>query len=164
MNKISSVFNVLNPSALTFFMLTPEMFASLEAYRGKIAEFRNTIANFPKNGIATEEQRNQLIQQRMEVDALTREYQELIAQNERLSGSNVVNTGINMRGVLGLSDNNIEAQLTKQVQALTKGKAHIKSYNAETKQLTYTLKDIKGAQTQYTAEISKTNGMLHTLL
>lgn len=143
--------------------IDPSQQASLDAYQAKILELSNTIANFPKNDLATEEQKNQLIQQRLEVDALTKEYQELISQNERLNSSNAMNTGVNMKGVLGTGDDNIQAQLTQQVQALTKGRAHIKSYNAETRQLTYTLNDTKGAMTQYTAEIGKTNGMLYTI-
>jgi hypothetical protein len=133
---------------------------SLNEYQSKIQSLHSLINNFPSDRVATDAERNRLIQSRLEVDAYTKEIQELIAQQERLSGSNVQATGINMSSVLGASPDNMEAALTKQVQTLTKGRAHIKGYNAETQQLIYTQKAAGGGTTQFTAEINRLNGQL----
>ena len=140
--------------------ITPEVQNSLNEYQSKIQSLHATIASFPDDGIANETEKNQLIQQRLEVDAYTKEIQELIAQHQRLSGSNAINTGIDMRSVLGTNSDNMEAALTKQIQAYTKGRVHIKGYNAETQQLIYTQKAAGGGTTQFTAEINRLNGQL----
>lgn len=140
--------------------ITPEVQNSLNIYESKIKSLHSSIASFPKDGIASDAQKNQLINQRLEVDRYTKEIQELIAQHERLNGQNAINTGINMSSVLGTNHDNIETELTKQVQTITKGNAHIKSYNAETQQLIYTMKAAGGGTTQFTAEINKLNGQL----
>ena len=140
--------------------ISQDQLNNLDIYRGKIETLRSTIANFPKNGVASEIQQNQLINQRMEVERYTQEIQELIAQNERLSKPNAINTGINMSAALGIGSDNIEAELTKQIQALTKGRVSIKGYNAETQQLIYTQKAAGGGTTQFTAEINRLNGQL----
>ena len=140
--------------------ITPEVQNSLNEYQSKIQVLRSEINNFPSDRIATDAEKNRLIQARLEVDAYTKEIQELIAQYERLSGPNAQATGINMSSVLGTDPKNMEAELTKQVQALTKGRAHIKGYNAETQQLIYTQKAAGGGTTQFTAEINRLNGQL----
>jgi hypothetical protein len=143
--------------------VTPEVQASLDAYHQKIQELHSAIASFPTDRMATPDEINRLAQKRVEVDALTKEMQELLAQQERLSGPNAESLGGSSTLGINASAEEIEAALTKQVQAYHKGRAHIKSYNAETQQLTYTVNGAKGAVTQYTAEINRTNGAMMTV-
>lgn len=139
--------------------ITPEQQANLDAYRGKIEALKNTIASFPKNGVATEAQKNQLIAQRLEVDAYTKEIQELIANYERLSGENAQVLGASSLG-LGASADAYQQELTQTIMAQTKGMAQIKAYDAETRTLTYTLKTGKGEFTQYAASVRQADGAL----
>ena len=138
--------------------ITPEQQANIDVYRGKIETLRNTIANFPK-GLATETQKNQLISQRLEVDAYTKEIQELIANYERLSGENATVLGKSSLG-LGASADAYKQELTQTIMAQTQGRASIKSYDAATNTLTYTLRTGKGEFTQYAASVRQADGAL----
>lgn len=139
--------------------ITPEQQSNLDAYRGKIEALKNTIASFPRDGIASEAQRTQLIQQRLEVDAYTKEIQELVANYERLSGDNTEIIGTSALG-LGASAGAYQKELTETIIAQTQGRAQIKAYDAETKTLTYTLKTGKGEFTQYAASVRQADGAL----
>jgi TP901 family phage tail tape measure protein len=139
--------------------ITPEQQVNLDAYQSKIEALRNTIAAFPKNGVATEAQKNQLIAQRLEVDAYTKEIQELIANYERLSGENAQVIGTSTLG-LSANEDAYRQELTQTIMAQTKGRAQIKAYDAETRTLTYTLKTGKGEFTQYTASVRQADGAL----
>ena len=139
--------------------ITPEQQANLNAYQSKILELRNTIASFPKDGVASEVQKNQLIAQRLEVDAYTKEIQELIANYERLSGENAQVLGTSTLG-LGASTDAYQQELTQTIMAQTKGRAQIKAYDAETRTLTYTLKTGRGEFTQYAASVRQADGAL----
>lgn len=143
--------------------ISPEQQANLDAYRGKIETLRSTIDSFPKDGLATEAQKNQLIAQRLEVDNYTREIQELIANYERLSGPNSQSLNATSQLGLGASAEAYQKELIAAVQNFHHGKASIKGYDAETKTLTYTLKTGKGEFTQYTASIRQTDGALMTV-
>lgn len=139
--------------------IAPEQVNVLDAYQMKIETLRNTIANFPRDGVATEAQKNQLIKQRLEVDAYTKEIQELIANYERLSGENTAVIGTSTLG-LGASADAYQQELTQTIIAQTHGRAQIKAYDAETKTLTYTLKTGKGEFTQYAASVRQADGAL----
>ena len=139
--------------------ISPAQQANLDMYQSKIEALRNAIANFPKDGIASEAQKNQLISQRLEVDAYTKEIQELIANYERLSGENATVLGTSSLG-LGASADAYQQELTQTIMAQTQGRAQIKAYDAETRTLTYTLKTGKGEFTQYAASVRQTDGAL----
>ena len=139
--------------------ISPEQQANLDAYRGKIEALRNTIDSFPQGGPASEAQKNQLIAQRLEVDAYTKEIQELIANYERLSGENATILGTSSLG-LGASADAYQQELTQTIMAQTQGRAVVKSYDAETRTLTYTLKTGKGEFTQYAASVRQADGAL----
>ena len=143
--------------------ISPEQQTNLDTYRVKIEALKNTIANFPDSGVATEAQKNQLIAQRLEVDAYTKEIQELIANYERLSGENAKVLGTSTLG-LGASADAYQQELTQTIMAQTKGRAQIKAYDAETRTLTYTLKTGKGEFTQYAASVRQADGALVSVL
>ena len=139
--------------------ITPEQQARLSDYQSRIEALKNTIATFPKNGLASEAQKNQLIAQRLEVDAYTKKIQELIANYERLSGENATVLGTSTLG-LGASAEAYKDELTKTIMAQTQGRAQIKAYDAETRTLTYTLKTGRGELTSYAASVRQTDGAL----
>ncbi len=142
--------------------ITPEQTANLDAYEGKIEALRNTINSFPKDGIATEAQKNQLISQRLEVDAYTKETQELVANYEKLSGANVEEMGKNILGK-DASVMDQQKQLSDMVIQYTNGKAVIKSYDAATNELKYTMKGASGEVTTYTATLRGLDNTLVTV-
>lgn len=138
----------------------PEQQANLDIYQGKIESLKSTIASFPTNGLASDEQKQRLIEQRLEVDAYTKEIQELIANYQMLSGPNVESLHATSALGLGASAEAYQAELTAAVQSFHHGRASIKAYDAETKTLTYTLKTGKGEFTTYTASIRQTDNAL----
>ena len=142
--------------------ITPEQTANLDVYEGKIEALRNTINSFPKDGIATEAQKNQLIAQRLEVDAYTKEIQELVANYEKLSGANVEEIGKNTLGK-DASVMDQQKQLSDMVIQYTNGKAVIKSYDAATNELKYTMKGASGEVTTYTATLRGLDNTLVTV-
>lgn len=139
--------------------ISPDQQANLDVYQSKIEELRNTIANFPKDGLATDDQKNQLITQRLEVDAYTKEIQELIANYERLSGDNATVLGSSKLGLTASADA-YKQELTETIMAQTQGRASVKAYDAETRTLTYTLGTGRGEFTQYTASVRQADGAL----
>lgn len=163
-NKSKTVANRAEETLLTasgIEGITPEQKANLDMYQSKILELRNTIANFPKDGIASEAQKTALINQRMEVDAYTKKIRELIDNYQRLSGENTNVIGKNTLG-LGATADDYQRELIKAVQSdpMVKGRANIRAYDAETKTLTYTLKTGRGEFTTYTASIRQADNAL----
>lgn len=139
--------------------VTPEVQNSLNEYQSKIQALRSEINSFPTDRVATDAEKNRLIQARLEVDAYTKEIQELIANYERLSGENATVLGKSSLG-LGASADAYKQELTQTIMAQTQGRASIKSYDAATNTLTYTLKTGRGEFTQYTASVRQTDGAL----
>lgn len=132
----------------------------LNEYRGQIESLRAIIASFPEDGVVSDEQRAEMIRQRTEVDNYTKELQELIANYERLSGPNAESLGATSILGVGASAEAYKQELTDAVQAATKGRAQIKSFDATTNTLTYTLKTGKNEFTQYTASVRQADGAL----
>ena len=139
--------------------LSQEQVNNLDIYRSKIENLKSVISSFPKDGVASEKQKNNLIEARTEVDKYTKEIQELIANYERLSGENANVIGTNTLG-LGASAEDYQKELTSAVQTQEQGRAYIKAYDAETKTLTYTLKTGKGEFTTFTASIREADNAL----
>lgn len=104
--------------------------------------------------VVTEQQQNELIKQTAEVNRLTNEVGELVAEYQKLSGSNVDETNSRATTLTGQSGlNEYETALKQYVREITNGKGQIKSFNAETKTLTYTVKTGKNEFTEYTAAV-----------
>jgi predicted RNA-binding protein YlqC (UPF0109 family) len=111
--------------------------------------------------IVTEKQQSELIEQTAKVNKLTGEIGELVAEYQKLSGSNVdeTNTRADTLGSnASLSER--EQQLKQYVREITNGKAQIKSFNAETGTLTYTVKTGKNEFTEYTAAVRRLDNQL----
>ena len=146
-------------SAMQIDGLAPAQISNLESYQKKIETLKSTIANFPKDEVASEEQKSQLIKQRLEVDNYTKEIQELIAEYQRLSGDNVKEIGTNILD----NRSDLEAykkQLADAVMVATNGKAQIKGFDATTKTLTYTIKTGAYEFTEYTAAVRNADNAL----
>lgn len=140
--------------------ISPEQIVTLEQYQGKINTLKASIQSIRnQGGPVTDAQKQQLMAQTVEVDRYTKEIQELIANYERLSGPNASVLGSTQLSA-GAGTDAIKKELTDVVMATTQGKASIKSFNAETNTLTYTLRTGKGEFTQYTASVRQADGAL----
>lgn len=110
----------------------------------------NKLSNSP--GPITKKQREQLIEQTVDIDNLTRELGELINQYQRLSGVNTEEIGLT-----ALEEKDgweaYKRELTEAVMKHTEGAAKIKGFNWETKSLTYTVKTGAHEFTEYTAAV-----------
>lgn len=129
-----------------------EYYQKLDALRKKHQELKNS-------DMISEEQKNELIAQTMEINKMTSEIGELVAEYQRLSGDNVTVIGTNALG----SDSNLNAyeqQLKQTVMTATNGKAQIKNFDAATRTLTYTVKTGKNEFTEYTAAVRRADGAL----
>lgn len=104
--------------------------------------------------VVTDEQQAELIRQTKEVNDLTNAIGPLVAEYQKLSGDNVDEANSRATTLTGASSlNDYEAQLKQYVKSITDGKGQIKSFNAETKTLTYTVKTGKNEFTEYTAAV-----------
>lgn len=104
--------------------------------------------------VVTDEQQAELIAQTKEVNRLTEDIGSLVAEYQKLSGSNVDEAdsrATTLTGKSGLSE--YETTLKQYVREITDGKGQIKSFNAETKTLNYTVKTGKNEFTEYTAAV-----------
>ena len=104
--------------------------------------------------VVTDEQQAELIAQTKEVNRLTEDIGSLVVEYQKLSGSNVDEAdsrATTLTGKSGLSE--YETTLKQYVRDITNGKGQIKSFNAETKTLTYTVKTGKNEFTEYTAAV-----------
>lgn len=129
-----------------------EYYQKLDALRKKHQELKNS-------DMISEEQKKELIEQTMGVNKMTEEIGELIAEYQRLSGDNVDDTlGVNTLGAgAGLDAYN---QQLKQAVLEKYPNAQIKSFDAATKTLTYTLKTGSHEFTEYTAAVRRVDGAL----
>lgn len=104
--------------------------------------------------VVTDEQQAELIRQTKEVNDLTNAIGPLVAEYQKFSGANVDEANSRATTLTGASSlNDYEAQLKQYVKSITDGKGQIKSFNAETKTLTYTVKTGKNEFTEYTAAV-----------
>lgn len=140
--------------------IPPEFNAQLDEYYHKLGKLRKAQADIQNSdGVISDDQKKELIDQAVQVDRLTTEIGELIVEYQRLSGDNTSVVGPNMLGDTA-SMEAYKKQLTDAVMAATHGKAQIKSFDAETKTLTYTVKTGKNQFTEYTAAVRRLDQQL----
>ena len=105
------------------------------------------------------DQKKDLIAQTANINKMTDEIGELVAEYQRLSGDNATVIGQNALGAdAGLGA--YEQQLKQAVMTATNGKAQIKNFDAATKTLTYTVKTGAHEFTEYTVAVRRADGAL----
>lgn len=127
----------------------------LEELRKTQEKVRNTaVPVTPEQKKAFEQQTAELVAQINNVNKLTDEIGGLVAEYQKLSGSNVDETNSRDTTLTAKSGLDEYRQTMKAyVQEITNGKGQIKSFNAETKTLTYTVKTGKNEFTEYTVAV-----------
>lgn len=126
----------------------------VEEYYDALDKLRVKHHEVSTSEVITDEQQTELRSQTTEVNRLTEEIGGLVAEYQKLSGANVNESNsraTTLTGTSSLSD--YEVQLKQYAKSITDGKAQIKSFNAETKTLTYTVKTGKNEFTEYTAAV-----------
>lgn len=126
----------------------------VEEYYDALDKLRLKHHEINTSEVVTDKQQNELIKQTAEVNRLTGEIGELVTEYQKLSGSNVDEANSRATILTGQSGlNEYETTLKQYVREITDGKGQIKSFNAETKTLTYTVKTGKNEFTEYTAAV-----------
>lgn len=140
-------------NAMSIDGLTDDQIAKLEFYKTQIDKLKQKQDEIRKSdGIVTEEQKNELINQTRNVNLLTKEISELVAEYNKLSGDNIIELGNStLANDSTLAD--YKQQLTDAVQATTDGRATITGFDATTKTLFYTIKTGKNEFTKYAATL-----------
>jgi hypothetical protein len=130
---------------------TSEQTVKLNDYSNALEKLKNQYTEIKySDGAVTPQQQQKLITQTANVNKLTDEIGELVAEYNRLSGANVTEMGaINVGADASLDE--YRKQLTETVMAHTEGKATITGFNAATKELHYTVNTGKYEFTEYTA-------------
>lgn len=124
----------------------------LDSYYSAFEKLRQKQTDLSKLDIISDEQKKDLRDQINNVNQMTSEIGELVSQYQRLSGDNVKELGVNtLRPNAGLKE--YEAELKRLASASANGKIQIKSFDNETKTLTYTVKNAKREVTTYTATL-----------
>ena len=149
-SAIDKADNVL-ASASSIVGLSNEQIAQLTKYSAQLKDLKDKYDEIRySKGVVSPEQQEDLINQTANVSKLTKEIGELLDEYNRLSGDNATELK-----TFAFDDKaSIEEyrkQLTAAVMERTNGKAHITGFNAETKELTYTIKNGKYEITEFTA-------------
>lgn len=102
----------------------------------------------------SEEQKSDLIEQTRNVNKLTEEIGGLVSEYQRLSGSNVDESKSRLTTLTNDSSlDEYRNQMSQYVREITHGKGQVKSFNNETRTLTYTVKTGKNEFTEYTVAV-----------
>lgn len=139
--------------------LPPSFVADIDEYYNKLDALRKKHQELKNSDMISEEQKNELIKQTMEINKMTDDIGELVSEYQKLSGDNATVIGTNTLGAnAGLSA--YEQQLKQTVMTATNGKAQIKNFDAATRTLTYTVKTGKNEFTEYTAAVRRADDAL----
>lgn len=142
---------------------TPEATAKVQQLHAALEQLRATYAEInSKPGPVKPEDQQRLIAQRENVQQLQGTVAQLVEEHQRLNGVNAQQIGTTSLG-LGASSEAQQKAITDAVMAATKGRAAIKGFNADTNELTYTLKTGANQFTVFKAAIDRTNGSIMTV-
>lgn len=142
---------------------TPEATAKVQQLHAALEQLRATYAEInSKPGPVKPEDQQRLIAQRENVQQLQGAVAQLVEEHQRLNGVNAQQIGTTSLG-LGASSEAQQKAITDAVMAATKGRAAIKGFNADTNELTYTLKTGANQFTVFKAAIDRTNGSIMTV-
>ena len=137
-----------------------EHVARLNEYSDKLRALKDQYTEIKySDGVVTADQQEELINQTLNVNKLTEEINELIANYNRLSGENTTVLGADTLGS-NATIGDYKKQLTDLVMAHTNGKASITGFNAATKELTYTVQTDKYEFTEYTVALRQADGQI----
>ena len=137
-----------------------EHVARLNEYSDKLRALKDQYTEIKySDGVVTADQQEELINQTLNVNKLTEEINELIANYNRLSGENATVLGADTLGS-NATIGDYKKQLTDLVMAHTNGRASITGFNAATKELTYTVQTGKYEFTEYTVALRQADGQI----
>lgn len=158
-NAISRAENVWLGAQDTDEPLPPELNERIDELYNKLVTLREKQNEVNQAPIASPEQQKELRNQTVEVNSLTNEVGELLSEYQKLSGDNAKVIGKNTLGP-DAKPGAYEQQLKQAVKTATNGKAQIKSFDAATKTLTYTVRTGAHEFTEYTATVRRAGDAL----
>ena len=166
-NRASSAINA-GDSAVNNIIGVEDVNSDVEAKAQELASQISALTNLrnqiQKQGAeVSDDERKQLNEQINSVNTLTEEMKELLAIHQKYSGDNAedVNADANSFKNLGLAE--YEEQLTAVAEASVKGRMTNVKFNADTKELTGTVKTGANAFTTYSFAVDEVTGKLRKL-
>lgn len=127
-----------------------EQIARLNEYSSKLTELKDKYTEIRySDGVISPAQQKEVIDQTADVNSLTKEIGELIAEYNRLSGEHVTELGANTLGNNASLDEK-KQKLIELAMAYGNGKTAVKKYDAATGELTVEINTGKYEVTEYT--------------
>lgn len=134
--------------------LPADFVTQIDSYYQKLDELRKKHQELKNSDIISEDQKKELIDQTVNINKMTDEIGGLVAEYQKLSGSNVDEANSRATTLTAKSGLDEYRQTMKAyVQEITNGKGQIKNFDATTKTLTYTVKTGKNEFTEYTVAV-----------
>ena len=159
---INKTHNTLTDAALID-NKTPEATAKVQQLHAALKQLNATYTKINNSkGPVDPADQQALIAQRENVEQLQGSIAQLVEEHRRLNGVNAQQIGTTSLGLAASSEAQQKA-ITDAVMAATKGRATIKGFNADTNELSYTLKTGANQFTAFKAAIDRTNGSIMTV-
>lgn len=141
--------------------LSSSFTAEVDNYYQKLDALRRKHEELKSSKLISPEQQKELINQTVEINKMTAEIGELVAEYQKLSGSNVNPENVRSTALLPSDSMDMyKQQLTSYVREITNGQGQIKNFDATTRTLTYTVKTGAHEFTEYTAAVRRADNSL----
>lgn len=140
---------------------SPEVNALIDEYYQKIIALRQEKEKLRQSESITQAEKDAVIQHTQNLNRMTAEVQELVSEYQKLSGANVNEANTRSTSLTGESSiQQYQQQMNAYVNEITHGQGQIKSFDAATKTLTYTVKTGSHEFTEYTVALRRVDDSL----
>lgn len=140
---------------------SPEVNALIDEYYQKIIALRQEKEKLRQSESIARAEKDTVIQHTQNLNRMTTEVQELISEYQKLSGANVNEANTRTTSLTGESSiQQYQQQMKTYVSEITYGQGQIKSFDAATKTLTYTVKTGSHEFTEYTVALRRVDNSL----
>lgn len=140
---------------------SPEVNALIDEYYQKIIALRQEKEKLRQSESITQAEKDAVIQHTQDLNRMTTEVQELVSEYQKLSGANVNEANTRSTSLTGASSiQQYQQQMKAYVNEITHGRGQIKSFDAATKTLTYTVKNGSHEFAEYTVALRRVDNSL----
>lgn len=151
----------INRNAMMIDGVSPESLSKMKELNQAIELLKQKYAEInAKGGVVSDEDQKDVVNQIANVKKLSSEVNDLVKEYNNMNDDNAKTIG-KFNGQLNSSSiDEYKRQLKEAVMTATNGKASIKGFDAETKTLSYSLKNGSHEFTNYTAAVRSADGAL----
>lgn len=140
---------------------SPEVNALIDEYYQKIIALRQEKEKLRQSESIKQTEKDAVIKHTQDLNRMTTEVQELVSEYQKLSGANVNEANTRTTSLTGASSiQQYQQQMKAYVNEITHGQGQIKSFDAATKTLTYTVKTGSHEFTEYTVALRRVDDSL----